>query len=89
MFTSTTAPFEHAPGLHIVPAAYMRQPPLPSHAPSSPHVVTSDGAHWPGACGAPPAGTNAQIPGEPWTLQAMHVPVHAVSQHTPSTQKPL
>jgi hypothetical protein len=29
------------------------------------------------------------MPGEPWTLHAMHVPVQAVLQQTPSTQKPL
>jgi hypothetical protein len=87
--TPTTALSAHVPALHTVPATWFRQPPLPSHVPSRPQVDSSDAGHWLEACGAPPAGTNVQIPGDPWTLHAMHVPVQAVLQQTPSTQKPL
>jgi hypothetical protein len=87
--TPTTAPPEQAPALHTVPATWFRQPPLPSHVPSRPQVDSFDVGHWFDACGAPPAGTNVQVPGDPWTLQAMHVPVQAVLQQTPSTQNPL
>jgi hypothetical protein len=87
--TPTTAPPEQAPALHTVPGTWLRQPPLPSHVPSRPQVDSSDARHWFDACGAPPAGTNVHVPGEPWTLHAMHVPVQAVLQQTPSTQNPL
>jgi len=87
--TPTTAPAEQAPALQTVPATWFRQLPLPSHVPSRPQVASSDAGHWFAACGVPPAGTNAQIPGDPWTLQAMHVPVQAVLQQRPSTQNPL
>lgn len=40
-----------------------------------------------------PAGRGPQVPSAPFpflaALQARHVPVHEVSQHTPSTQEPL
>jgi hypothetical protein len=39
--------------------------------------------------GALPAGTNVQVPGDPWVLQDWHLSVQAVVQQTPSTQKPL
>ena len=88
-FTSTTAPAEHAPALQTVPATCFRQPPLPSQVPSRPQVDSSEAGHWLAAWGALPAGTNVQVPGDPWTLHAMQVPVHAVLQQTPSTQNPL
>jgi hypothetical protein len=87
--TPTTAPSEHEPALHTVPATWLRQLPLPSQVPSRPQVDSSEARHSFAACGAPPAGTNVQMPGDPWTLHAMQVPVHAVLQQTPSTQKPL
>src|SRR5207342_2299672 len=39
--------------------------------------------------GAPPAGTNVQVPGALCVLQDWHLSVQAVVQQTPSTQKPL
>jgi len=75
------------PALQIVPAMCRRQPPLPSQVPSRPQVVTSDAGQTAGVRGEAPAGTSAQIPGEPWTLQARHVPVQSLLQQTPSTQK--
>jgi len=88
-FTSTTAPAEQAPALQTVPAMCLRQPPLPSQVPSRPQVDSSDAGHWFAAWGALPAGTDVHVPGDPWTLHAMHVPVQAVLQQTPSTQNPL
>jgi hypothetical protein len=87
--TSTTAASAHAPALHTVPSTYMRQAPLPSQVPSSPQLDMADAAQSAAARGAPPAGTAVQMPGDPWTLHAMQVPVQAVLQQTPSTQKPL
>jgi hypothetical protein len=87
--TSTTAPSEHLPALQIVPATWLRHAPFPSQVPSRPQVASSDAAHWLAVDGALPAGTNVQLPGDPGTLHAMHVPVQAVLQQTPPTQKPL
>jgi hypothetical protein len=87
--TPMTAAPEHDPGLQIVPATCWRQAPLPSQVPSSPQLDSSVAGQTSGARGAPPAGTRAQIPGDPCTLQERQVPVQAVLQQTPSTQKPL
>jgi hypothetical protein len=38
---------------------------------------------------AAPAGTSEQTPIADASAQVRHAPVHAFSQHTPSTQKPL
>lgn len=62
---------------------------MPSQVPSSPQLETSDIGQVAGRRGAPPAGTNPQIPGAPGVLQALQVSVQAVLQQTPSTQKPL
>ena len=87
--TPMTAASEHAPALQTVPATCWRQAPLPSQVPSSPQLDASAAGQTSGVRGAPPAGTEAQIPGDPCTLQDRHVPVQAVLQQTPSTQKPL
>jgi hypothetical protein len=84
-----TAPLPQAPGLQTAPATCLRQAPLPSHAPSSPQVDTSEVGHSLGVRGACPAGMTVQIPGDPCTLQARQVSLHAVLQQTPSAQKPL
>jgi hypothetical protein len=70
-----------------VPATYFLQAPAPSHVPSCPHEETGSaeqslrtsvpgtaGVHWP------------RVPTPP---QVMHAAVQALSQQTPSTQKPL
>ena len=46
----------------------------------------SDSPH--SAPGSVRTGTYAQLPSAPATLHASHVPLHAPSQHVPSTQKP-
>jgi hypothetical protein len=84
----TAAPSQ-VPGWHTIPAGYCRQLPCPSQVPSSPQVATSDLGHVAVEGGALPAGTKLQTPGAPGLLHALHVSAQAVSQQTPSTQKPL
>ena len=84
--TPTTAPSEQEPAWQIVPARQSRQAPAPSQVPSRPQLDGSAAGHSFAARGTAPAGTKVQIPGEPWTSQAMHVPVQAVLQQTPPTQ---
>jgi hypothetical protein len=78
----------HVPGLHTVPGMYLRQAPCPSQVPSVPQVPTSVVGHVAAERGGRPVGTNAHVPIEPCTSQRRQVPSHAVSQQTPSTQKP-
>jgi hypothetical protein len=87
--TSTTAASWQEPGLQIVPATWLRQAPLPSQVPSSPHVDTSAAGHAVGWRGALPAGTKEQMPGAPCTSHDLQASVQALLQQTPSTQKPL
>ena len=87
LMSLTAAPL-HVPGLHSVPAGYLRQCPWPSHVPSSPQVETAPTGQA-ADCSGTPFGTNVQIPGALWSLHVLHVSVHALSQQTPSTQKPL
>lgn len=59
--------------------------PPPSQLPVLPHGLLLDGAQAP--CGsAVPAGTFAQVPALPDTLQAWQVPQEGAMQQTPSTQ---
>jgi hypothetical protein len=87
--TSLTESPWHLPGLQTVPATYLRQWPAPSQLPSRPQVDTSELAQVDGVRGGSPAGTNVHTPGALATLQALHVSLHSLLQHTPSTQKPL
>lgn len=84
----TEAPL-HVPGWQTVPATYARQPPFPSHAPSSPQVDTALLAQTPGERGGSPAATKLQVPGAAIVLHDLQVSVQAVLQQTPSTQNPL
>jgi hypothetical protein len=73
---------------HVVPGAYVRQPPLPSHFPSVPH----DPAPWSVQIfrgSLDPAGIGVQVPIAVDSAQVRQLPVQAESQQTPSTQKPL
>jgi hypothetical protein len=56
--------------------------------PSFPHVAAADIGQIEAERGVSPAGTKEQVPIEPWTSQRLQVSPHAVSQQTPSTQKP-
>jgi len=53
--------------------------PAPSQMPAQ--IGVEFGSPW-------PWGVSEQVPTEPATLHAMQVPVHAVAQQIPSTQKP-
>ena len=83
----TAAP-SHMPLPQTVPATYLRQAPCPSQVPSRPQAVASPAGHVAAARGLSPSGTNEQVPMAPGTLHALHVSPHAVSQQTPSAQKP-
>ena len=71
---------------HSVPLGHKRQPPLPSQVPSRPHVLAKSCVQL--LFGSCPAGTGEQYPALPVRLQVVHMLVQAVSQQTPSTQKP-
>jgi hypothetical protein len=71
---------------HVVPAAYSRQPPAPSHAPSVPHAATPLSAHW--FNGSTPTGTKVHVPCVPASAHDRHVPVQLELQHTPCWQSP-
>jgi hypothetical protein len=85
----TTAAPSHAPAWQTVPAAYLWQPPVPSHVPSSPHEETSLIEQSLGARGAPPSGTVEHVPGAPGALHVWQGSAQLELQQSPSTQKPL
>lgn len=85
---SVAPPEGHIATVHMVLALHWLQPPLPSHWPFVPHKVAAVEAQSP-AKSALPAGTLEQVPADPERLQATQVPLHSVSQHTPSTQNVL
>jgi hypothetical protein len=71
----------------IVPLAYIRHAPPPSQVPSVPQVEAPLSAHWPS--GSSPAVTSVHVPAVPARLQERQLPVHAVRQQAPCSQKPL
>jgi hypothetical protein len=78
-------PAVHESAPQLVPAAAERQAPAPLQLPSNPQ----GGAVVQPPCGSlVPAATAVQVPADPATLQAVHVPQLAVPQQTPSTQLP-
>jgi hypothetical protein len=77
---------EQVDAAHIVPAAYRRQPPAPSHAPSVPQPGAPLSAQW--SRGSAPAGTGAQVPRLPASAHERHVPVQLELQQTPCWQRP-
>jgi hypothetical protein len=83
-----TAETSQVPALQTVPMTNLRHAPWPSHVPSVPQVERSAVGQVDAARGLRPAGTNEQVPIMPWTLQDLQVSSQAVSQQTPSTQKP-
>lgn len=85
---TTALPWQR-PAVHMVPSGYRRQAPLPSQSPSKPQVVTASALHWPWTTGGRPLGTGEHVPMLPARLQAIHGPVQALLQHTPSTQFPV
>ena len=79
-------PAQDAP-TQTVPLAYRRQPPPPSQVPSVPQLAAPMSAHWPS--GSSPAATSRQVPVVPARLQDRQLPVQAVRQQAPCSQKPL
>lgn len=73
-------------GAHGVPAAYLRQLPLPSQSPSRSQLALPLSWQVPRGSAAPDA-VLVQVPGEPGELQVRQLPVQELVQHTPSTQK--
>src|SRR5436190_6696086 len=88
-YSPTTASPSHVPGLHIVLAGYLRQAPLPSQVPSSPHVDAAVFAQVVESRGASPDERITQVPTLPVALHVLQPSVQAALQHTPSAQKPL
>jgi hypothetical protein len=74
------------PGAHWVPAAYFRQAPLPLQAPSVPQVLTACCSH--SLMGSWPSAMGLQAPAVLAMSQAWQMPVQALLQQIPSTQKP-
>lgn len=79
-------PAVHEALVHSVPLDHSRQPPLPSQVPSRPHVLAESCVQL--SFGSVPAGTGEQYPALPARLHVVQMLVQAVSQQTPSTQKP-
>ena len=71
----------------IVPLAYCRHAPPPSQAPSVPQVDAPLSAHWPS--GSSPAATSVHVPAVPVIPHDRQLPVQAVRQQVPCSQKPL
>jgi len=68
----------------VVPAAYSRQAPIPSHVPSRAHVPDPSSGHW--ASGSWPLGTLVHVPGVPESAHDWQRPVQVVWQQTPCAQ---
>jgi hypothetical protein len=78
----------HVPAAHWVPAAQLRQAPMPLHMPSRPQLVDAVAGHCVAGVGAVPLATLLQVPTVPVMLHDLHVPVQAWLQQTPCAQKP-
>jgi len=70
----------------VVPAAYRRQAPAPSHVPSVPHEVLPLSVHW--SRGSCPTGTSVQVPALPDSAHDRQVPLQLEAQQTPCWQSP-
>ena len=84
---TTVLPWQVPPPQGVL-SGYFRQPPMPSHRPSRPQVDASCLGHWLSSAGGMPAGTGAHMPALPGTSHFWQVPLQALLQQTPSTQKP-
>jgi hypothetical protein len=76
----------HDAATQMVPAAYRRQRPAPSQAPSLPQPRTPVSSHW--FSGSAPTATNVQVPALPASAHDRHVPVQLELQQTPCWQRP-
>jgi hypothetical protein len=68
----------------LVPAAYLRQAPAPSHLPSVPQVVPPMSVHWVGGVGAVLTATGTQVP----VAHVMQFAAQPVLQQMPPSQYP-
>ncbi|WP_248354746.1 hypothetical protein [Anaeromyxobacter oryzae] len=82
-----TVPPLQEPGAHTVEAGQSAQLPVPSQTPALPQVDGADAAQ--SFLGSLPATLDVQVPRAPPASHRVQVPVQAVLQQTPSTQKPL
>lgn len=78
---------EQLGGAHTAPAAWRRQPPVPSHEPSCLQLAGPSSLQLPR--GSSPEGTSAHVPTLPTRLHALHGAAQDSLQHTSSLQKPL
>ena len=85
----TTASPSHMPGLHMTFTGYLRQPPRPSHLPSSPQVAAGIFTQALSTRGFSPDDWFTHCPSEVGALQTLHPSVQALLQQTPSAQNPL
>ncbi len=67
---------------HCVPATCLRQPPMPSQAPSSPQVEAAAARHWLAVSGGDPAPIGEQVPTLVGKAHDRQVPVQAELQQT-------
>jgi hypothetical protein len=85
---SDAAPAVQMAAEHVVPSAYLWQPPAPSHRPLVPQLGAPLSAQ--ASLGSMvPAATGVQVPVLPATLQAWQEPQAALPQQTLSTQWPV
>jgi hypothetical protein len=77
----------HFSAPHTVPVAYFAQPPAPSQRPFVPHEVEPWSLQTL-RLSTLLAGMGVHVPLAEASAQLRQEPVQAVSQHTPSTQKP-
>jgi hypothetical protein len=71
---------------HGVPATYSRQAPAPLQVPSLAQPAAPASAHW--FSGSWPLGTLVHVPSVPAMAQERQVPVQALPQQIPCSQKP-
>src|SRR5262245_34300338 len=70
-----------------MPDAYRRQAPAPLQKPSVPQVLAPWSVHW--FSGSVPVGTLVHVPCVPVSAHDLQVPVQAVPQQKPCSQKPV
>jgi hypothetical protein len=86
--SSGPTPATHAPARHVTLSGYLQlSRVLPSQAP--PHALPSVMHEVRPPCGESPFGTALHLPMLPDESHDSHWPRQALSQHTPSVQKPL
>jgi hypothetical protein len=85
---AVAVPLLQLPAAQIEPVAYLRHAPLPSQRPSVPQVACPWSLHVLLGSGSP-AGVARHLPAWPLSLQEKQLAVQALSQQTPSAQKPV